>query len=75
MSVLDRLYRLEALGFVKDAEVWNDLRAVRNQLAHDYPEDAETLTSELGIALESARSLLATWRFLLARIGEHPLLA
>jgi hypothetical protein len=75
ISVLDRLYRLEALGFVENAEVWNDLRATRNQLAHDYPEDAETLTSELGIALESARILLGTWRFLLKRIGEHPLLA
>lgn len=75
MSVLDRLYRLEALGFVENPEVWNDLRALRNQLAHDYPEDAETLTNDLGIALESARPLLTTWRFLLKRIGEHPLLA
>jgi hypothetical protein len=75
MSILDRLYRLEALGFVEDAEIWNDLRAVRNQLAHDYPEDADTLTTELGIALESARTLLRTWRFLLEKIGKHPLLA
>jgi hypothetical protein len=75
MSVLDRLYRLEALGFVENAESWADLRAVRNQLAHDYPESAEALTSELGHALQSARTLLATWRFLLAKVGQHPILS
>jgi len=38
MSVIDRLNRLEQLGWLASAEHWGELRRVRNEFAHEYPE-------------------------------------
>ena len=37
--MLDKLNRLEKLGYLDHAETWHTLRAIRNRFAHDYPED------------------------------------
>jgi len=38
MPVLDRLDRLEQLGWLPSAEQWAELRRTRNEFTHDYPE-------------------------------------
>lgn len=35
MPMLDRLSRMEQLGWLPDAEEWADLRRIRNEFAHD----------------------------------------
>ncbi|MCA1937384.1 MAG: hypothetical protein LDL29_01785 [Dechloromonas sp.] len=37
--MLDKLNRLEQLGFLGSIDDWNTLRVIRNHFAHDYPED------------------------------------
>lgn len=37
--MLDKLHRLEKLGYLTSVEQWNELRVIRNRFAHDYPED------------------------------------
>ena len=37
--MLDKLNRLEKLGYLGSVEQWNVLRAIRNRFAHDYPQD------------------------------------
>ena len=44
-SFIDRLNRLEQLGIIRDADEWNIFREIRNQLAHEYPEE-ETQNAE-----------------------------
>jgi len=41
VSFLDVLNRLEKLGLIDEAQVWRELRYDRNELAHNYEEDAE----------------------------------
>lgn len=41
MSVLDRLDRLEALGWLPSADEWVELRKTRNEFTHDYPETVQ----------------------------------
>ncbi|MFZ5595222.1 MAG: hypothetical protein ACOY4D_13390 [Pseudomonadota bacterium] len=53
MPMVDRLNRLEQLGWLPSAEGWLDLRRIRNEFAHDYPETPQ----ERSIAY-SSRSLL-----------------
>ena len=38
MSAVDRLNRLEQLGWLPSAAQWSELRRIRNTFAHDYPE-------------------------------------
>ena len=40
-AFLDMLNRLEALGVLTSAHQWQTFRALRNNLAHDYPESRD----------------------------------
>jgi len=58
MPVVDRLQRLEQLGWLASAEEWMTLRRVRNEFTHDYPETAEERFERLTLAMQSATRLL-----------------
>ncbi len=66
MPVIDRLNRLEQLGWLPSAEEWSDLGRIRNEFAHEYPENLQERFERLQLALTSARRLLD----ILAIFGE-----
>jgi hypothetical protein len=51
---LDILSRLEKYGIVRDAAVWQFFRNLRNNFAHDYPENPEQSAASLN-------TLFARW--------------
>ena len=58
MPMLDRLNRLEQLGWLPSAEEWSHLRRVRNEFSHDYPDTAEERLERLQLAVTAAQRLL-----------------
>ena len=44
---IDNLDKAEKFGFIDSAEVWMELRRLRNQMVHEYIEDLAVLTSAL----------------------------
>lgn len=58
MPALDRFARLEQLGWLPDAEGWNQLRQIRNQFSHDYPDDPAQRFERLQAATLAAEQLL-----------------
>lgn len=62
--MLDKLNRLEKLGYLVSVEEWHVLRAIRNRFAHDYPQDDGLKAAYLNEAVEAVPMLQA----LLARI-------
>lgn len=58
MPVLDRLSRMEQLGWLPDAEQWNELRRIRNEFTHDYPETLAGRFERLQLARDSAQMLV-----------------
>lgn len=62
--MLDKLHRLEKLGYLQQVSEWQVLRAIRNRFAHDYPEDDALKAAYLNEAVDAVRVL----RSLLARI-------
>lgn len=58
LSVLDRLNRLEQLDWLPSADEWGDLRRVRNEFAHEYPETSAERYARLHRALDSAHRVL-----------------
>ena len=58
MSVLDRLNRLEQLRWIDSADEWNDLRRIRNEFTHEYPETAEQRYARFQLAFEAARRIM-----------------
>lgn len=57
-AFIDKLNQLERLGIVGSAARWMELRALRNRMAHDYP-DPEIRLGILREAVESVPELLA----------------
>lgn len=59
------LDRAEKLGLISDAQAWIDMRKLRNQMIHEYVEDAAILASALEAAHGFVPVLIATARRLL----------
>ncbi len=55
--MLDKLHRLEKLGYIEDSEQWQALRMLRNRFAHEYPDDPDKNAAILMLAIESVASL------------------
>ena len=58
MPMLDRLNRLEQLGWLPSADEWTTLRRIRNEFTHDYPETTAERFDRLQLVLASAHRLL-----------------
>ncbi len=57
--MLDKLHRLEKLGYLTKLDDWQALRVIRNRFAHDYPEDDALKAAYLNEAISSVPVLLA----------------
>lgn len=55
--MIDRLHRLEQLGYLADAQAWQRLRVLRNRFAHDYPEDDSLKAALLNEAADAVEPL------------------
>lgn len=58
--MLDKLHRLEKLGYLRSTEEWQRWRAIRNRFAHDHPEDDALRAASLNQAVEAVPALLET---------------
>jgi hypothetical protein len=57
-TFVDKLNRLEKIGALSSADKWQEFREMRNQFAHDYPDDPEIQASLLNKAYQLAEGLL-----------------
>lgn len=57
MPMLDKLNRLEQLGFLSSVDDWHLLRVLRNQFSHDYPQDNALKASYLNQSVEAVKLL------------------
>jgi len=55
--MLDKLHRLEKLGYLQNAETWQDMRSIRNKFAHDYPDDWDKNAALINLGIETAKTL------------------
>jgi hypothetical protein len=65
--MIDKLNRLEKLGYIDSAMQWQELRAIRNRFAHDYPDDPDKNAALLNLAIDASGDLLT----LLQRLGNR----
>jgi hypothetical protein len=66
-SAADNLDRAERLGLVRDADEWFQMRALRNQMGHEYVEDPVVLHG----ALTAGRDFVPSLDFVVdALLGE-----
>jgi hypothetical protein len=68
--MIDKLNRLEKLGFLESGEQWQRLRAIRNRFSHDYPDDPDKNAALLHLAIQSVDDVMA----ILQRIEQRMVL-
>jgi len=71
MPTLDRLNRMEQLAWLPSAEKWGELRRIRNEFTHDYPETMEERFERLQLALSSAQAVAEVFKAMSVKIRER----
>lgn len=69
LSLIDKLNRLERLGYIDDASWWMGLRELRNLVMHDYPDDYEVLCEHLVLLQRKSNELIRYWSKLKTQIN------
>lgn len=58
ISFNDILYKLDKWEIIKDADQWAELRKIRNDISHEYPDDKEKMAEALNKSYEMRHLLL-----------------
>jgi hypothetical protein len=72
LSFIDKLNRLEKLNVIDDANWWLELREIRNQITHDYPNDYDLLSEHFNNTIPKIKQLLQFWTNLQKYIIKMP---
>lgn len=70
VAFIDKLNKLEKLGYIDDANWWIELREIRNKIAHDYPDDHDLICSHLSVVILKAAELIEFWQKLKTKIAR-----
>ena len=68
---LDILNRLEQLGALESREQWMELRIMRNRFAHEYDNDALSMSEALNTAYSHAASLMDIFERMRGYVGKY----
>ena len=58
MTMIDKINKLEKLNIIDDANLWFEMREIRNHLAHEYPDHPEITAKYLNQVFKLAPQLL-----------------
>lgn len=67
-TAVDNLNRMEKLGFISCADDWLELRYLRNQLVHEYMDDAEIMALSLSRARLLSHAMHETYQIVSKKI-------
>lgn len=70
VAFIDKLNKLEKLGYIEDANWWVELREIRNKIAHDYPDDHDLICSHISVVIVKAAELIEFWQKLKTKIAR-----
>jgi len=71
MPALDRLARLEQLGWLPSADEWAGLRHIRNEFSHDYPDTPEQRFERLQAAVNAATKMTSILQHISAKVHQR----
>ncbi len=69
-AVIENLDRAEKLGWIESADIWLEMRKLRNQMVHEYIEDINILISALKAGHAFVPVLIATAQRFATQIGK-----
>lgn len=70
VTFIDKLNKLEKLGYVSSADWWLELRELRNQIAHDYPNNEQQVCANISLLVQKSAELLDFWQSLKVKLAS-----
>jgi plasmid maintenance system killer protein len=58
LTMLDKIYKMEKLKIIKDAQTWKDMRSAKNHIEREYPDHPELMAIYLNQIYSLIPSLL-----------------
>lgn len=71
LTMLDKLNLLEKKEFLESVKKWQLLRELRNDIAHDYPNQLEELVEDINKIAIEAKWLLDYWQQLKGQMQKR----
>lgn len=71
LTMIDKLNKLEKFHILDDKDIWQEMRELRNHLAHEYPDHPELVAQFLNQTYSFSGELLLILSKLLERISKH----
>lgn len=71
MSMIDKANKLEKLYLIDDAHMWTDLRKIRNNLTHEYPDQPEVAAVILNKVYTHVTPLVQIYKNVVAKIEGY----
>lgn len=71
LSYIDRLNRLEKLEILPSADLWQEMRKVRNYMVDEYPDNLDTIVMNLNKAQEMMSYMTSYWLFLKPKLQTY----
>ncbi len=62
LTMIDKLNLLEKLNLIEDKQRWLELSELRNQIAHEYPEEQHIQIEAVNLLFEAAPYLIHVYR-------------
>jgi len=69
-TAIDNLDKAERLGWIESAQMWLEIRKLRNQMVHEYIEDLAILTSALQTGHQHVATLVAAGHSMIAQANR-----
>ena len=70
-TLLDSLYKLEKLEYIISPEWWMNLRELRNEFTHDYPEEPGEIAPRIHDIILKSKELLVFWNEFNVKIKQY----
>lgn len=67
-TMIDKMNKLEKFYLIKNAQLWKDIRKLRNHLTHEYPGHPEVVAKFLNQAYSSSFDILEILNNLLRKL-------
>lgn len=74
MSFIDVLDKLEKLEIIKDADEWNGIRELRNNLSQEYPSNQDEIIKDIKLALVLFEKIADTYKNIISYIDKNKLI-
>ncbi|CAK0781901.1 H393 [Gammaproteobacteria bacterium] len=73
-TFIEKLWRLERLGVIESANLWKELRELRNQIAHEYHDQPKIKVAVINRFLHGAHQIIGLWQQIQAYVNSQPYL-